>query len=226
MIQLTYGRRYGRRLGPQRAAALQSLLPILQLYLPQRGTVLDWQALFARPMRELWLEIGFGTGEHLAWQAAHYSDVGLFGCEPFMGGISRLLQMIIDKKLDNIRIYPADARLVIDALPDNSVGRCFILFPDPWPKSRHHRRRFICADTTAALARVMADKAELRLASDHPDLIDWMLFHLRMHGAFEWMAKNASDWRTRPSDWPATRYEAKALHGKPVFLTFRRRIRE
>lgn len=217
-----HGRRRGRKLRPGRAALLDRLLPRLAVPLPPTGDALDWAALFPRPVRALWLEIGFGAGEHLAWQAAQHPDIGLIGCEPFINGVSSLLRLIDDRHLDNIRIHPDDARPLIDALPDAAVGRCFILFPDPWPKTRHHRRRFVRPETLDALARVLADDAELRLASDDAGLVDWMLFHLRRHPAFRWTARRAADWRMRPADWPATRYEAKALHGRPVYLAFRR----
>lgn len=220
-----YGRRKGRPLRPNRAALIAELLPRLAIPLPPPGEELDWRALFPRPVESLWLEVGFGAGEHLAWQAAQHPQIGFIGCEPFVNGISTLLRAVADQGLDNVRIHPGDAREVIAVLPEASLGRCFVLFPDPWPKTRHHRRRFIGPETLDALARVMRDGAELRLASDHPALVDWMLFHARRHPAFAWAAKEPRDWRERPGDWPATRYEAKALHGRPVFLTFRRRPR-
>lgn len=220
-----YGRRQGRKLRAGRAALLDTLLPRLAVPLPEAPGRLDWRGLFPRPVRALWLEVGFGAGEHLAWQAAHHPDVGLIGCEPFVNGITTLLREIEDQGLDNVRIHAEDARQVIDALPDAAVGRCFVLFADPWPKARHHKRRFIRPENLDALARVMADGAELRLASDNPGLVDWMLFHTRAHGAFEWTARGPQDWRARPDDWPPTRYEQKRLHGVPAFLTFRRRDR-
>ncbi len=220
-----YGRRRGRRLKPAQAALFDTLLPRLELALPPGGTLLDPAGLFPRPVAGVWLEVGFGSGEHLAWQAAHHPGIGLIGCEPYVSGIAALLQKIEAGGLDAVRVFADDARRLIDALPDASVGRCFVLFPDPWPKRRHHERRFIQPGTLDALARVMEDGAELRLASDHPGLIDWMLWQTRRNPAFAWTVHRADDWRHRPAGWPPTRYEAKALHGRPVFLTFTRRPR-
>lgn len=200
-------------------------MPRLAVALPPSAEQLAWPTLFARPVQSLWVEIGFGAGEHLAWQAVRNRHVGLIGCEPFIQGMAQLLRLIESEGLDNIRLFPDDGRRLIDALPDASVDRCFVLFPDPWPKRRHWRRRFIAPATLNALARVMVDEAELRLASDHPAMIDWMLAHTRRHPAFAWTAKRADDWRRRPPDWPATRYETKALHGRPAFLRFLRRRR-
>ena len=221
----SFGRRHGRKLRPGRQGLLARNLPELAVPLPPEGGRLDPAGLFPGPMDAYWLEIGFGAGEHLAWQAARHPRVGMIGCEPFVNGVSSLLRRIETDRLDNIRIHPDDARPLIDALPDASIGRCFLLFPDPWPKTRHHRRRFVQPHSLDAVARVLADDAEFRLASDDAGLVDWMLFQLRRHGAFRWTARCAADWRDRPDDWPRTRYESKALHGRPVYLTVRRRPR-
>jgi tRNA (guanine-N7-)-methyltransferase len=213
-----YGRRRGRRLRPGQQALFETVLPRIRLDPPPGGARLDPAALFPRPTAALWLEVGFGAGEHLAWQAAHHRDIGMIGCEPFVNGIAGLLRAVADQDLDNVRVHPGDGRDVLDALPDGAIGRCFVLFPDPWPKRRHHGRRFVQPETLDALARTMAPGAELRLASDNPGMIDWMLWHVRAHPAFAWAARRAADWRTRPTDWPPTRYERKALHGRPVFL--------
>ncbi len=223
--QTVYGRRRGRKLRPGRAELLDRLLSRLAVPLPPAPTRLDWRALFPRPVTDLWLEVGFGAGEHVVWQAEHHPDIGFIGCEPFVNGVGSLLTEIDRGAIDNIRIHAEDARQVIDALPVASVGRCFVLFPDPWPKARHHRRRFVRPDNLDALARILKDGADLRLASDHAGLVDWMLYYTRRHGAFRWTARRAADWRGRPPDWPPTRYESKALHGPPVFLTFRRQPR-
>lgn len=217
-----YGRRRGRRLRAGRARLLETLLPALSVAAPGEGGCLDWQALFPRPMAGYALEIGFGAGEHLAWQARAHPDIGFLGCEPFVNGITTLLAEIESHGLDNIRIFPDNARLILPALPTASVCRCFILFPDPWPKRRHRDRRLVNPAVLDQLARILNGGAELRLASDHPVLVDGMLMHGRAHPAFAWQAERAADWQQRPADWPPTRYEAKALHGPPVFLTFRR----
>ena len=218
----SFGRRHGRTLRAGRKALMDRLLPQVAIPEPVPGRPVDPAALFPEGMAEYWLEIGFGGGEHLAWQAAHHPKIGMIGCEPFVNGVSSLLRQIDDAGLENIRIHADDARPLIDALPDASIARCFLLFPDPWPKTRHHRRRFVQPASLDALARVLTDDAEFRLASDDAGLLDWMLFQLRRHPAFQWTARRAEDWRTRPGDWPETRYEAKALHGRPVYLTARR----
>ncbi|MGP1394066.1 MAG: tRNA (guanosine(46)-N7)-methyltransferase TrmB [Inquilinaceae bacterium] len=222
-----YGRRRGRKLRPGRVDLLDRTLPALAVPLPEPPAMLDPADLFPKAPRAVWLEIGFGGGEHLAAQAERHPDVGIIGCEPFINGVASLLRDIDRRGLTNIRIHPGDARPVVDALPDAAIDRCFVLFPDPWPKVRHHKRRLINADSLTALARVLSDGAELRLASDDPGLVDWMLAETRRHGAFAWTAGGPQDWRRRPDDWPATRYEAKALAAgrTPAYLTFLRRPR-
>ena len=170
----------------------------------------------------MWLEIGFGAGEHLHWQALHHPRVGLIGAEPFVNGVAKLLSKIEDEPAPNIRIHMGDVRDIISALPDSSLGRVFVLFPDPWPKTRHHKRRFIQTEMLDQLARVMKPGAEFRFGSDDAPLVEYTLERLMAHPAFAWTATRASDWRKRPADWPQTRYEAKQLHGNPVFLRFYR----
>ncbi len=139
-----------------------------------------------------------------------------------MNGVAKLLSKFEDKTPNNIRLHMDDARAIIDALPDASLGRVFILFPDPWPKTRHHKRRFIQIEMLNDLARVMKPGAELRFGSDDAPLVEYTLERLMAHPSFRWLATSASDWRTRPADWPQTRYEAKQLHGVPAFLRFQR----
>ncbi|MBS0275203.1 MAG: tRNA (guanosine(46)-N7)-methyltransferase TrmB [Proteobacteria bacterium] len=169
---------------------------------------------------DVWLEIGFGAGEHLHWQAVNHPRVGLIGAEPFVNGVAKLLSKIEEEPTPNIRIYMDDARDIISALPDASVGRVFVLFPDPWPKVRHHKRRFLQTEMLDQLARVMKPGAELRFASDDAPLLEFTLEILMAHPAFRWTAQCAADWHIRPLDWPQTRYEAKQLHGIPAFLRF------
>jgi tRNA (guanine-N7-)-methyltransferase len=220
-----HGRRQGRKLRAGRAALIETLLPRLTVALPKQGGALDPAALFPRPPRELWVEIGFGAGEHLAWQAAHHPDIGFIGCEPFINGMSTLLAAVERDGLDMVRVWPDDARPLLDRLPDRSVGRLFLLFADPWPKLRHHNRRFIQDDTVADLARLLQDGGELRIATDDAPLLDWSLERVRRNPAFAWTAEGPADWRERTADWPPTRYEEKALHGRPYYLRFRRRPR-
>lgn len=220
-----HGRRKGRVLRPGRRRLIDHLLPRLRIDL-SKGQV-DPAVLFDAGVDDIWLEVGFGGGEHLAAQARAHPSVGLVGCEPFVNGVARLLSVIDREDIDNIRIHPDDARDLVDALPDASVGRVFVLFADPWPKRRHSGRRFIGPETLTGLARIMKDGAELRLASDDMPLIRWMLYHVCAHDAFVWIARGPGDWRSRPDDWPPTRYEAKALaDGRPcAYLTFRRNPR-
>jgi tRNA (guanine-N7-)-methyltransferase len=173
------------------------------------------------------LEIGFGAGEHLAAQAAAHPETGFIGSEVFENGIAKLLAEIEPRRLSNIRLFLDDARLLLAALREASLTRVFILFPDPWPKLRHHKRRIVSRATLDALARVMTDGAELRLATDDRGYLAWMLEHATGHPDFEWLAQRPEDWRTRPVDWPATRYEQKAFAAgrSPTFLRFRRRTR-
>jgi tRNA (guanine-N7-)-methyltransferase len=221
-----YGRRRGRPLRRQRTDLIATLLPRLQLSL-DGATALIPDQLFDAPRSDLWFEVGFGGGEHLAAQAASHPSIGFIGCEPFINGVGNLLQHVDAQELSNIRIVPDDARPVLDALPEASVGRAFVLFPDPWPKQRHAGRRFIGPENLPRLARVLKDGAELRLATDDRQLSRWMLEHTWHWPDFEWLARSAEDWRQRPSDWPQTRYEQKALKAgrTPVFLRFRRRPR-
>jgi tRNA (guanine-N7-)-methyltransferase len=222
-----HGRRRGRRLRARREELLATLLPALEISLPPDDRTLDPSVLFKHAVREIWLEIGFGNGEHLIWQAQHHRDVGLIGAEPYLNGVARLLSYLEDSDVDNIRIVPDDVRQLLCRLPAASLGRVFILFPDPWPKARHHRRRLISDAMLDQLANGMADGAELRLATDDADYMASMLRIGLAHTAFEWLARRPDDWRCRPDDWPATRYEQKNRSGGqgPIFLRFRRRPR-
>ena len=160
-------------------------------------------------------------------QAERHPEIGFIGCEVFENGVGKLLSEIARLGLDNVRVFAEDARLLLDALPSASIDRVFILFPDPWPKRRHHKRRIVSRATLDRLAVIMRDGAELRLATDDDDYLCWMLERLTDHPGFEWLARRAEDWRRRPEDWPPTRYEAKARAAdrSPAFLRFRRRDR-
>ncbi|HEY3144741.1 MAG TPA: tRNA (guanine(46)-N(7))-methyltransferase TrmB [Dongiaceae bacterium] len=219
-----YGRRKGRPLRQGQQHLIDALLPKLAIELPASGK-LDPQVLFSHKPDQVWLEIGFGGGEHLAEQARSHPDVGLIGCEVFLNGIATLLTQVSSLGLANVRVYPEDARDLLDALPDASLDRVFLLFPDPWPKRRHAGRRFIQPANLDLLARLMKPGAELRVASDDPVYVGWALAHLVRHPAFAWTARGPGDWRDRSPDWPGTRYESKALREgrRPVFLRFTRR---
>lgn len=221
----SYGRRRGRPLRHGRAALIAELLPKLAIPAPEAGEVLDLRALFARAPAAVWLEIGFGGGEHLAHMAEAHRDIGLIGAEPYVNGIAGLLARIEAARLDNVRLWPGDIRALLPAIAGGALERVFVLFPDPWPKVRHHKRRLIQRPFLDELARVLAAGGELRFATDDPGYLEWSLERLTAHPGFEWLASRPADWRTRPADWPATRYEAKALAAgrRPAYLRFRRR---
>lgn len=205
-----FGRRKGPALSAHQAGLLEDLLPRLQLEL-QTGR--DPRVYFSNTVSDIWMEVGFGGGEHLFWQAEANPDIGIIGAEPYVSGVAKLLSKLAasPNKAANIRLYTEDASDIIEALPDACLGRVFVLFPDPWPKTRHHKRRFIKTAMLDRLARVMKPGAELRFATDDNSYLVWTLERLSAHAAFAWLAQSASDWRARPPDWPETRYEAKAI---------------
>lgn len=200
-----------------------SLLPGLRIDI-QGPRTLQPLSLFPHPVSEVWLEIGFGGGEHLASLAASRPQTGFIGAEPFLNGIAKLLVAIETGGLANIRIFDGDGRRLLESLGNATIDRLFILYPDPWPKRRHEKRRLLDAGTIAELHRVMRPGAELLLASDSADYIGWSLRNILAHGGFDWSAQRAEDWRRPPANWCQTRYEGKALEEgrRPVYLRFSR----
>ena len=197
---------------------MESLLP--RLALPPGP--LDPAAL-APGAREVWLEIGFGGGEHLAAQASAHPDVLLLGAEPFLNGVASAVRHIEEAGLANVRLHAGDARELLAALPAASLARVFILFPDPWPKARHHKRRLVNPALAAELARVMRPGARLRFATDWADYADHALRALCAEPRLAWLAERADDWRLPPPDHVTTRYESKRLGDcAPIFLDFER----
>ncbi len=228
--RILFGRRRGRRLRPGREALLTDLLPRLAIDVPAEADApLDPGTLFAGGTvpADVWLEIGFGAGEHLAAQALNHPEIGFIGCEPYINGVASLLREIERHGLDNIRVLMDDARALIERLEPASIGRVDILFPDPWPKKRHHKRRFILPANLDALASVLKDEGEFRFASDDSGYVRWTLEHVLDHADFVWLARGPRSWRQRPAGSVATRYEVKAAdQGRAcVFLGFRRRRR-
>lgn len=218
-----WGRRHGKRLRPGQRRLLETLLPCLKVPEPPSGEFLDLAALFGgRTPTELWLEIGFGAGEHLCAQADVHPEAGIIGCEPFVQGMAKALARIENRGLTNVRLFDGDARHLLTWLPCASLSRIFLLFPDPWPKARHHKRRFVQQETLTEFARLLPPGGEFRFASDIPGYVRWTLEHVLRHGAFEWTAERPADWRSRPPDWPPTRYEQKAIaEGRvPTYLRF------
>jgi tRNA (guanine-N7-)-methyltransferase len=173
--------------------------------------------------RPVWLEIGFGGGEHMVHMAARYPDIALIGAEPFVNGVAMLLGKIRKANLTNLAVHPGDIRDLFDVLPDAAISRVFLNYPDPWPKARHHRRRFVTPQFLAPLTRVMAPGATLRVATDIPDYVRQTLEEVPRAG-FRWTAGGPEDWRRPWDDWISTRYEQKALREgrRPHYLTFRR----
>ena len=213
-----YGRRKGPKLSARQAGLRGGLLQDLA-YVPGG----DPLAQFPDSVREVWLEVGFGAGEHLVALARENPAVGLIGAEPYEMGMAKILTKLEENPLNNVRLFEGDGRDIIEALPDASLGRFFLLFPDPWPKTRHHKRRFLQMEMLDQLARVLKPGAELRFATDDKSYLPWALERLMAHPAFTWTATGPEDWTTRPADWPPTRYEQKAIKGPPRFLRFVRR---
>ena len=220
-----YGRRHGKALKPNQRRWLEEDLP--RLAIPRVGPQenperrpLDPGALFAED-RPLWLEVGFGGGEHMVHQAAANPGVGLIGVEIFLNGVAMALGKIRAAGVQNIRLHAGDVRDLMELLPAGCIARAFLLYPDPWPKARHHRRRFVTPEHLAPLARIMAAGAEFRVATDIPDYVRQTLEEVPQAG-FELLSGPVTEpW----ADWPGTRYEAKALREgrRSEYLTFRRR---
>lgn len=228
VARVLYGRRKGRPLRARQQALVDRLLPRIEIATPPPGAAVCPRSLFDFAPTAAWLEVGFGAGEHLAAQAAANPSIAMIGCEPFLNGVARLLTAIDTDGLGNLRIFRDDARLLLAALTPACIQRAFVLFPDPWPKLRHHKRRFIAPDNIARLARVLGDGAELRIATDDPGYQGWILQHTLAGDDFEWLAGRAADWRVRPADWPVTRYETKAIAAgrRCAYFRFRRRPRQ
>ncbi len=217
----SFGRIKSRALKPRQAALFDTLLPTLALPDPAAGPI-DPQALMPGAA-EVWLEIGFGGGEHLAGQAARHPDALMIGCEPFLNGVGSALRHIDEGGLKNVRLHADDARAVMAALPDASLDRVMILFPDPWHKARHNKRRLVQDEFAAEVARLLKPGGRLRFVTDWKDYADWALERFRRTPGLTWMAQDADDWRQPPADHLVTRYEEKKLGDTPpIFLEFQR----
>lgn len=221
-----YGRFKGKKLKPNQQTYLDEDLaalspgPVDWDVNPERSP-LDLDARFGG--KPVWLEIGFGGGEHLVHQASNNPDIGIIGAEPYINGVAMLLGKIRQAEVENLAVHPGDARDLFDVLPEQSISRAFLLYPDPWPKKRHHRRRFVTPEHLEPLAQVMKPGAILRVATDIPDYVRQTLEEVPKAG-FDWLGERPSDWRDPWDDWISTRYEQKALReGRvPHYLTFQR----
>ena len=230
-----YGRRQGRKIRKAKTGLLEAFLPQIQI---TSNTVFKKESLFGCPVSKVYLEIGFGNGEHLAGQALKNPDVGFIGAEVFKNGVANLLTLITgikEKKdlpennikleknrVDNIRIFSDDVRILFSQIPDSFIDKVFVLFPDPWPKKRHENRRFINPENLKEIARILKKGGILRVATDHKIYKSWTLHQLHDCPFFAWTATCGKDWKNPPSDWVETKYQRKALKEgrRPVFLDF------
>jgi len=217
-----FGRRKGHPLRAHQSELLTTLLPRLAVDLSKPAQ--DPGALFPTPPDDIRLEIGFGGAEHLIAQALGDPRVGFIGCEPFVNGMAKALAAIDAREIGNIRLHHADAVDLLDWLPQNSIGRIDLLYPDPWPKRRHWKRRFVNAPNIARLARVLRPGGEFRFATDWANYAEWTLLRLTQAREFFWTAARADDWRKPWPGFTQTRYEAKAIREArvPCYLVFRR----
>lgn len=215
----TYGRRGGRPLSTRQQNLVETLLPKIRVPVSDAGET-DPETLFEN-VKEVWLEIGFGGGEHVSGQAARHTDVGILASEVFIEGVAKLLGQIENNGLTNVRVWEEDAREMMTGLKSNSIDRTFILFPDPWHKVKHHKRRLIQPDFLDDLARLMKPRGRVRFATDVRSYADEALEKIVAHPAFEWTATCADDWRNVPEDHIQTRYQTKNLGDVlPVYYDF------
>ncbi len=218
-----FGRRKGKPLREQQIERMGHVLPALRLDLSAPAPA-DLATLFPVPVDCLRLEIGFGGGEHLVHRAVESPSTGFIGVEPFVNSMAKLLAEVEARELRNIRVYDDDATELLDWLPEASLDQIDLLYPDPWPKKKHWKRRFVSQVNLARFHRVLKPGGLFCFASDIETYVNWTLLHCRDHGGFEWTARNAADWKTPYAGWPGTRYEAKAKReGRTsAYLTFRR----
>lgn len=201
-----YGRAVGKPLSAKQAGLVENLLPQICV-----------QDAPADPLARLegfdesWLEIGFGGGEHLLHMARLYPQIGIIGIEPFLNGIAKVLTSVDSDNLKNLYLHHGDARDVMDRMPDACMDKIFVLFPDPWPKTRHFKRRILTRPFIADIKRLLKPGGEFRFASDIISYVDWTLERVMDDGGFIFAPQSANDWRVPPADWPGTRYEAKAF---------------
>ncbi|MBE6452732.1 MAG: tRNA (guanosine(46)-N7)-methyltransferase TrmB [Alphaproteobacteria bacterium] len=231
-----YGRRQGRKIRKAKTSLLDKFLPEIAI---TSSTIIDKQTLFGTKINQICLEIGFGNGEHIAGQALKNPQTGFIGAEVFKNGVANLLTLItgikqadqvpetiklLPQRVDNIRIYADDIRLLFSRMPDNFLDKVFLLFPDPWPKKRHADRRFINPDNLKEIARILKPGGIFRIATDHPVYKRWVLRQMHQNKNFIWTAKCGNDWKHPPKDWVETKYQRKAVFEgrRPVFFDYLR----
>ncbi len=226
-----FGRRKGKTLRERQVALMETALPALRLDLTKPAPVNPatlraelFGSTFGEGPHEMWLEVGFGGGEHLLHEAARLGDTGFIGVEPFVGGMVKALAVLAEDPLANVRLYDDDAGKLLDWLPPCSLDGVYQLYPDPWPKKKHWKRRFINPVNLARYHRVLKPGALFRFASDIDTYVDWTLQHFHDHPGFEWLDDRACDWELPWQPWSGTRYEEKAMAAGrvPRYLDFRR----
>lgn len=217
-----FGRRKGKPLSPRQQALMNERLPALLL--DPTIPIKTPQTLFDAPKHKIWLEIGFGGAEHMMYQALENPQVGLIGCEPFVNGVSKAIDQIAEKAIDNIRLYNEDAAHILDWLPKGSIDKLFLLYPDPWHKKRHWKRRFVSNHNLERIIRVLKPGGYFRFASDIADYVDWTLDHIANQPLLKELGASSQERQTPYPDWKRTRYEAKAYReGRiPQYLEFER----
>lgn len=208
-----YGRRKSRPLNKMRQDAFDELYPLLNI--PERdmkedGSI-DPATLFDHPYKSLWMEIGFGNGEHLAALMEKHRDSAFIGAEPYLNGMAAFLKHIHGTPHRNVRVFMDDAMMVVRSLKSNTIDGFYVLYPDPWPKAKHHKRRIINQDNLDDFARVLKDGGKLIMTTDVDELAEWMVTEASNHPAFLWTAESADNWKTPPADWIPTRYEEKGI---------------
>lgn len=219
-----FGRRRGKTIRPLQAEALAEGLERYRICLDSQPPT-DLRSLFEADVSGVRLEIGFGGGEHLLHEAASHPRTGFIGVEPFVNSMAKMMVALGENPLPNLRVYDDDATQLLDWLPVSSLAGIDLFYPDPWPKKKHWKRRFVSQVNLARFARVLEPGGTFRFASDIDTYVNWTLLHCAAHGGFEWQAGRADDWRKPYEGWPGTRYEAKAFReGRmPAYLTFRRK---
>jgi tRNA (guanine-N7-)-methyltransferase len=224
-----HGRRKGKTLTAYRKDLMESELEKYSLsVIPAKAGISNqvdpsfcWDDINER---QTWFEIGFGNGEFLSHISQNHPEINLIGCEPFMNGVAALLASL-DKPVHNLKIWHDDARILMDTIPDASLNRVYLLNPDPWPKTRHHKRRFVQTETLDDIARLLKPNGQFIMSTDVADLANWMHEKTWNHDAFEWTSTSQDDWLSPPTDWPLdkTRYMKKALGGETIYwLKFKR----